>query len=214
MNVHYVNCFAPHQDPDRELRTTLDKWAGKSDFHLSITDVATPEELHSHLTELDKEGLDVLLVGGHGHSSRQGFEVRGEPVRWHDLAFILRATLPKNCTFIFFSCNGGYPGISHTFGRESGPDFLFGPFIVVEAQAMCRAVEEILAWKSKGGGDAISARELVDKVNEWARVTYFSKREQKFLRVTWGERPGCRYPNEPSIEKPSGHSIKLRGWGL
>jgi len=214
VHIHYVNCFSPRDNSENELRAVLDRWSPKDGIHLTEATMGTPEDLRDHLIVLNKEALDVLLIGGHGHKSLRGFLVRDDPVRWQDLAFLLRGTLSETCSFIFYSCNGGYPGLSHMFGRESGPDFVFGPYIRVNADAMAHAVQEILAWKLNGGGDVMSARSLVDTVNEWARATYFSSYDQKFLRVTWSERPGCRHPNEPGLDKPSGPDIKLRCWGL
>lgn len=118
-----------------------------------------------------------------------------------------------SCTFIFYSCNGGYPGVMHMFGRESGPDFAFGPRIRVYPEAMTYATIEILNWKNCGGGNTGDARTLVDAINRWASKKYPSELDHhQFLRVMWGNGAKCRHPDLPSDEKPAGDLIPLLGW--
>mgnify|MGYP003406554121 CR=1 FL=1 len=215
MYVHYLSCFTPQDDAETPLLRALGTWKSKSGS-APLQSVATdPEDLASQLDALALSSLDVLLIGGHGHDSRSGFWVNEMPLRWHDLAFRLRGKLPKSCSFIFYSCNGGYPGIAHVFGRESGPDFVFGRSISVYADAMTYAVMHILAWKDAGHCDAIQARVLVDSINAWATKQYpLENDHHQFLRVTWCEGSRSRYPDQPGGEAPSENRIRLRGWGL
>jgi hypothetical protein len=179
-----------------------------------LCQVATPDDLRDHLLALEKTTLQVLVVGGHGHASLRGFNVRDEPVRWHDLAHLLKGTLPPSCTFVFYSCDGGYPGIMHMFGRDSGPDFVFGPTIRVLSAAMTHATMEILNWKDAGGVDIQTAKTLVDRMHSWARTECVDPYDHRFLRVMWSGGACARYPNEPGPDVPDGTDIPLRGWGL
>lgn len=215
MNVHYVSCFTPSDHAEQPLLSALRTWRDKSDQPAQQVQVADPGALKQHLEAMSKAALDVLILGGHGHPSMEGFWVRGTPLRWHDLAFLLRGALPRSCTFVFYSCNGGYPGIMHIFGRDSGPDYVFGPRISVYARAMTHATMEILKWKEAGGGDSSKARVFVDTINTWAATEYSHDPDhQQFLRVIWCEGSNCRHPDKPSAEIPNGSSIPLLGWGL
>jgi hypothetical protein len=99
------------------------------------------------------------------------------------------------------------------FNQNSGPDFVFGPFIRVQAGAMTYAVRQILQWKMNGGGDANSAKELVDNVNSWASKEYQSSPyDQEFLRVMWSEGHKIfRHPNEPKPDEITEPPIKVQG---
>ena len=214
MRVHYVSCFPVGDNAEKPLSNLLRGWGELAEVQLTETAIGAAEDLRHHLRDMPKESLDVLIVGGHGHASRSGFWVRKDEVRWHDLAFQLRGSLPRSCSFIFYSCDGAFPGIAHIFGRETGPDVVFGPRISALAEAMCHAVQEILEWKKQGGGDAASARSLVDRVNAWATSIYLDPNDHEFLRVIWCEGPGCRHPNKPSPDEPKAAMIPLRKWGL
>ncbi len=216
MQVHYVRCFDGADDVDKPLLEGFDAWATKADHLLSIERVKDRGELREHLSGFPMESLNCLVVGGHGHESLSGFWVGEEPLRWHDLAFLLRGRLARRCTFMFFSCNGGYPGISHAFGRNTGPDYVFGPAITVRAGAMTHAVMRVIEWK-EGESDQrrSSARALVDKINVWARDSYPSEPDyEAFLRVMWDEGPRSRYPKRHGADGPEGSVIPLLGWGL
>jgi hypothetical protein len=132
------------------------------------------------------DDVDILIIGAHGHSSLTGFCIGDEPTRWHELASNLEGRLPASCSFIFYLCNGGYPGIAHVFDGASGPDFVFGPYIAVDADAMKYAVRRIVDWKRKFLGTPEQACELIDDVNKWAKEMYSdSPYDQSFLRVQW-----------------------------
>jgi hypothetical protein len=216
MKVHYVSCFLANDPADTPpFRDSLRKWTQQNQVHFSDASITKANDLRSHLLQVSLDELDVLIIGAHGDPSLWGFVVGHDKVRWQDLAFLLRGRLPGSCTFVFYSCNGGYPGISHVFGRDSGPDFVFGPRIAVLRAAMENATLVILRWKLEGGGPLDSARQLVDDVNRQAKARFFSDpKHHEFLRVMWCEGPGCRYPNTPGPELPSGPKIELRGWGL
>jgi len=214
MRIRYVSCFEKPDRAEAPLIAKLQEWEKLPDLTLTQTVVSCATELHQQIVDMETDALDVLIVGGHGHKSRSGFWVGPEPLRWQDLAFLLRGKLSIRCSFIFYSCDGGYPGISHVFGRVGGPDYVFGPRISVDADAMAEATHRILEWKLGGAGDVSAACQLVDDVNAWARSTYFDPNHHEFLRVMWCEGPQSRYPNKPGPEKPIGEMIKLRGWGL
>lgn len=206
--VRYISCFKPGDAGEEPLLKLLNSWGEIQGRLVDVSCVATPDELKDHLLTI--QNPDILVVGGHGHGSLEGFLVRDEPVRWHDLAFLLCGKLPPKCTFVFYSCNGGYPGIAHIFGRTGGPDFVFGPTIQVEGEAMAYATEQILDWK-EAGGNKNSAQELVDRVNSWSEFTYLHACDQNFLRV-WDENRR-RHPAAPRTSRPSGASIPNRKWG-
>jgi hypothetical protein len=215
MNVHYVSCFTPGDHAEVPLLAALKKWEAKDKSTPQLAAVLTPPDLKLHLESLDTTNLDVLIIGGHGHPSLSGFWVDATPLRWHDLAFVLRGRLPRSCSFVFYSCDGGYPGVMHIFGRDSGPDFVFGPRISVYARAMTHATIEILNWKDGEANDTVAARGLVDKINAWAAVQYpLDPDHHRFLRVMWCEGANCRHPDDPGGETPSGSVIPLLGWGL
>lgn len=214
MKIHYVSCFAPNDPAELPLRTELLQWELRNDVELSIVVIQHAEGLREHLISLVRKALDVLIIGGHGHSSLSGFLAGEDPIRWHDVAVLLRGTLAKNCSFIFYSCNGGYPGMAPMFAPNSGPDFAFGPYIKAEGDAMTHATKEILTWKLNGGGDPSDAIALIDIVNRWARATYIAPYDQSFLRVTWQQgQKILRYPTKPSSDRFTKPLIKLRGWG-
>jgi hypothetical protein len=214
LKIHYVSCFRPDDQAELPLRTELQGWKSRNDIELTHDIAQDAENLREHLKSLANKPVDVLIVGGHGHGSLSGFLVGDDPVRWHDLACLLRGTLSKTCTFIFYSCNGGYPGINPVLDHNFGPDFVFGPYISVEGAAMTHAITEILTWKLNGGGDAKAASTLVDRVNSWASTIYNFPYEQSFLRVIWRQgRKIRRHPNRRSSDKVTKPLIKLRGWG-
>jgi hypothetical protein len=210
MHVYYVGCF--EDGADGSLLDALEQWRRDPDRDVTVQTATTAEELKGHLEALPE--FDVVMVGGHGHESLSGFWVHDETVRWQDLAFLLRGRLPAKTTFVFYSCDGGYPGIMHIFGREGGPDYVFGPFITVRAPAMTHAAMEIIGWKERGAGDAVAARGLVDTINAWAKGKYSDTYDQNFLRVMWTEGSRGRYPEKPGPDKPQGDVIPLRSWGL
>lgn len=192
----------------------LERWKMEPGNHLMRTHAATVDELKERLEALlDSDCPDVLIIGGHGHKSLSGFWVHEEAVRWHDLAFLLRARLPATTTFVFYSCNGGYPGIAHIFGRTGGPDYVFGPTITVLAEAMTHATEQILAWKRAPDASVIAVKRLIDDLVLWAQGKYPDKTEHSFIRVIWDEGHG-RYPDVSGPENPKGELITLLGWGL
>lgn len=215
MTAHYVNCFVPGDSAEKPLSNLIASWSGSNIANVSHASVQDPNALKQHLEGLALEDLKVLIIGGHGDASLTGFWVQNDPLRWHDLAFLLRGRLSKDCSFVFYSCNGGYPGIMHLFGRNSGPDFVFGPRISVFPSAMTHAVDEILKWKDQGSCTQQSSIQLVDGVNSWAGGQYPNDPDhQQFLRVMWCEGSNCRHPDIPGEETPVGPTIPLLGWGL
>lgn len=215
MTVHYLSCFSPSDSAEQPLISALGAWRDASGALPTSDAAATPQELQAKLLALPFDNLDVLIIGGHGHPSLQGFWVTETPLRWHDLAFLLRGKLKASCSFVFYSCNGGYPGVMHLFGRQSGPDFVFGPRIKVFAGAMTHATISILDWKKNGGGNHHAAKALVDKINNWAKSQSANYPDHhEFLRVMWCEGSNCRHPDVPGGEKPSGSGIDLLEWGL
>jgi hypothetical protein len=213
VKVHYVSCFPENDGAEAPLRTQLLNWQARANVEITTTKAENAEALRLHLKEHNKEALDVLIIGAHGHASLSGFNVQSEPVRWHDLALLLRGSLPEGCTFIFYSCNGGYHGIRPMFSKHSGPDFAFGPYIRAWGDAMAHAVNEILTWKMTGVRDFSAACSLVDAVNQWASMTYTKPYDQSFLRVMWSEYPKIRYyPSRHGSDRFTKPLIKLRGW--
>lgn len=212
LTVHYINCFNVGDLAEPPLRTALEAWRSNS-RNLVIEDAHDGNHLRARIDRLwqKDEVPDVLIIGGHGHESLTGFWVRNDPLRWHDLAFLLREQTAARC-FIFYSCNGGYPGMTHVFGGSKGLDFAFGPRIQVAAHAMAKASIGVLHWREVGGGDIKSAKALVDGINSWGRDAHSATHEM-FLRVGWGEGPGTRHPDTPNSQVPIGASISLRGWG-
>jgi hypothetical protein len=220
MRTHYVGCFKKGDGVEKPLLKMLGTWA-KPPQHVLTQEVASDgEDLKARLLALlGTECPDVLIIGAHGHDSLMGFIVQSDPVAWFDLALLLRGRLAKNCTFVFYSCNGAYPGIAHVFGRTGGPDFVFGPRVQAIDDAMTYATQMILKWKEAGAVNLTSARKLVDDVHKWAAKTYpnsnykgIAKYDHSFLRVIWNEGTG-RYPANPGPDKPDYTKIKIRGWG-
>jgi hypothetical protein len=216
MKIHYISSFLANDPADTPpVRDSLRKWSDQNRVEFTDAEVTRADSIRVHLLEIPLDEVDVIIIGGHGHPSLWGFVVGNDDVRWHDLAFLLRGKLSRGCTFIFYSCNGGYPGISHIFRRDSGPDFVFGPRIAVYRDAMLNATLQMLNWKLQGGGDVNSARRFVDQVNQWAKEEYPNDAEHhEFLRVMWGEGPRCRHPDKPGPDLPDGPKIELRRWGL
>ena len=212
MKVRYLSCF-PENDVVEEPLNELIRDLPATDFDARVATIPTADALRDFLLHEDFSDCDILILGAHGHDSKTGFCVRGQEVRWHDLAALLKDALPKTCTFIFYSCNGGYPGIGHAFSKSSGPDFIFGPFIRVLPDAMAHAVKAAIDSKRNGMKTSDDARRLVESINRWAAETYFGRYDQSFLRVLWkcGRRI-CRYPDTPSRDQPTRAPIKLRGW--
>ncbi|WP_437741861.1 hypothetical protein WMF39_40720 [Sorangium sp. So ce1504] len=214
MRVHYINCFNVGDPAGTPLSDALDAWQSDS-RRLVRDDAVDGNQLRARIDRLwqANDVPDVLIVGGHGHPSLSGFSVRNDAVRWHDLAFLLREQTSGPWTFVFYSCNGGYPGIMHAFGRANGLDFVFGPRIEVAADAMTHATMEIISWKEGGGGDFAAAKALVDQVNTWG-IAAHGEAHAMFLRVMWAEGSAARHPNAPNTQRPIGDPIPLREWGL
>jgi hypothetical protein len=212
VKVRYLSCF-PEKDLVEEPLNELIQDLIATDVHVQVATIPTPDALRDFLLREDFGDCDILILGAHGHESKTGFCIREQEVRWHDLAALLKDALPKTCTFIFYSCNGGYPGIGHAFNKSSGPDFIFGPYIRVLPDAMTHAVKAIIDAKRSGIKTPDEGRQMVESINRWAAETYFAKYDRSFLRVLWkcGRRI-CRYPNTPSRDQPKKAPIKLRGW--
>lgn len=212
MKVRYLSCF-PENDVVEESLNELIRDLAATDVDVRVATIPTADALRDFLLHEDFSDCDILVLGAHGHDSKTGFCVREQEVRWHDLAEILKGTLPKPCTFIFYSCNGGYPGIGHAFSNSGGPDFILGPFIRLLPDAMTQAVKAIIDSKGSGIKTPDDASRLVDSINRRAAETYFAKYDRSFLRVLWkcGRRI-CRHPNAPSRDQPKKAPIKLRGW--
>src|SRR5437588_11494292 len=105
MKIHYVSCFPRNDQAELPLRTEMLQWESRSDIELANAVTQHAESFREHLISLINKPVDVLIVGGHGHNSLSGFLIGNDPVRWHDFAALLRGTLPKTCSFIFYSCN-------------------------------------------------------------------------------------------------------------
>lgn len=212
MRVRYLSCF-PENDVVEEPLNELIRDLTATDVDVRVATIPTPDALRDFLLHEDFCDCDILILGAHGHDSKTGFCVREQEVRWHDLAALLKDALPTTCTFIFYSCNGGYPGIGHAFSKSSGPDFIFGPYIRVLPDAMTHAVRAVIEAKRSGMKTSGEARRLVESINRWAAETYFKKYDRSFLRVLWKSgHKISRYPNKPSRDQPTKTPIKLRGW--
>jgi hypothetical protein len=212
VKVLYLSCF-PENDVVEEPLKELIRGLTAVDFDVRVATIPTANALRDFLLREDFGDCDIFILGAHGHRSRTGFYVREEEVRWHDLAALLKDALPKTCTFIFYSCNGGYPGIGHAFGKSRGSDFIFAPYIEVLPDAMTYAVKAVIDSKRSGMKTSEDARQLVKRINRWAAETYFGKYDRSFLRVLWksGHRIS-RYPNTRSSDRPTKAAIKIRGW--
>ena len=220
--VFYIDCFSAQERPTIGLAGELTTWmpaltGPRAPWNLDDQVAATPNDLRRLLERFidQHEEGDVLILGGHGHPSLQGFWVDDTPVRWHDVAFLLRGRMHRDTEFVFYSCNGGYPGISHVFGRDTGPNFVWGPRITVLVSAMRHATRRILESHSAAQCSQADKVAVVDAVNGWAQqaLSGFPDHEQ-FLRVWWSERSGGRHPNAPSHERPDNSEIDLIGWRL
>lgn len=211
MRVHYVSFFGENDPAEQPLKDYLSDLQNKADTDLVISEVKDVRNWKPAVRSIIFDKLDVLIVGGHGHNSLTGFCISNEPVRWHELAFALKDSLPTSCSFIFYSCNGGYPGIAHAFYGFAGPDFIFGPYIHVDSNAMKYAVHQIVDWKRRGSRTPEDACGLVDALNGWAMTMYPRKYDQSFLRVQWtdGKRT-FRHPNGPGIDRPTLPPIPLK----
>jgi hypothetical protein len=212
MNVLYLSCF-PENDVVEEPLKELIRDLKASDSDGRVATIPTADALRDFLLREDFGDYDILILGAHGHESKTGFCVREQDVRWHDLAALLKDALPKTCTFIFYSCNGGYPGIGHAFSKSSGPDFIFAPYIRVLPDAMTYAVKAAIDSKRSGMKTSEDASQLVERINRWGAETYFGKYGRSFLRVLWksGHRIS-RYPNTRGGDRPTKAPIKIRGW--
>ncbi len=98
------------------------------------------------------------------------------------------------------------------FELGSDPDYIFGPIIEVTPDAMTYATMEIIKWKERSGGMVTDVMTLVDRLNEWATVTYVNTYDHRFLRVMWGAKSNCRHPKEPGPDSPDGSRIEMLGW--
>ncbi len=212
MKIQYVSFFREGDRAEGPLEDYLADLQSESDTHLTISAVRTSSNWHQDLRSLLLAELDILIVGCHGHDSRTGFYIGDQPVRWHELASVLKDCLPRSCSFIFYSCNGGYPGIGHMFYGAGGPDYIFGPYIEVDADAMKYAARQIARWKREGGTSTPEgACALVDEVNDWSKSMYSHKYDQSFLRVQWTDgRKTHRHPDEPGPDKPKSPLIPLK----
>ena len=150
MRVHYVSFFGENDPAEQPLKDYLSDLQNEADTDLVISEIKDVTNWKPAVQSLNFDKLDVLIVGCHGHKSLTGFCIANEPVRWHELASALKDSLPTSCSFIFYSCNGGYPEIAHVFYGSGGPDFLFGPYIHVDSDAMKYAVLQIVDWKRRG----------------------------------------------------------------
>ena len=212
MRIHYVSFFRENDSAEPPLRDYLADLQNEAETELEISEIRNVEEWKPKLLSLKLDKLDILMIGSHGHNSLTGFCIGDEPVRWHELASALKDSLPASCSFIFCSCNGGYPGIAHMLYGSGGPDFLFGPYNHVYADAMKYSIRQIVDWKRRGFSTAEEARCLVDDVNEWAKNKYpDSEYDQSFLRVWWreGQKTLC-HPTEPGPDIPDLPIISLK----
>jgi hypothetical protein len=214
MRTYYLSCFKDGDAAEPDLTSALGAWETGT-RRLLQEKAVDAEDLRTRITEAFEgdEKIDALIVSGHGHSSLSGFMVRDDPVSWPDLALLLRRRVRQPCTFVFYSCNGGYPGVSLALGGAYGVDFVFGSRIVVRASAMTHATMAILDWKETGAVNPSSARTLVDRENQWGAAMSPNTPHTLFLRVMWGERME-RHPVEPNRQRPSGSVIRFRGWEL
>jgi hypothetical protein len=212
MKIHYVGYFKTNDKAEQPLLDYFADLESEQGTYLEITRNQDAERFATQLLSLTLDDVDILIVGAHGHGSLTGFYVGDEPTRWHELASKLKGRLPASCSFIFYSCNGGYSGIAHIFDGASGPDFAFGPYIRVDADAMKYAVRRIVEWKRKFLHTPKQACELVDEVNQWAKEMYPNRPyNQSFLRVHWRDgHKNLRHPKEPGPDKPTLPLIPLK----
>jgi hypothetical protein len=212
VRIHYVSFFRENDQAERPLRDYLADLQNEAETELMISEVNDASKWKPELLSLKFDELDILIIGCHGHNSLTGFCISDEPVRWHELASALKNSLPASCSLIFYSCNGGYLGMAHVFYGSGGPDFLFGPYIHVDSDAMKYAVRQIVDWKRRGPSTPEQACCLVSAVNEWARSMYPRKKyDQSFLRVQWREaHKTFRHPTESGPDKPTLPPISLK----
>jgi hypothetical protein len=211
MRIHYISFFRENDRAEQPLKDYLADLQNEADTEIAISEIRDVSNWKAALQSLDLGRLDILIIGCHGHNSLTGFRIADEPVRWHELASALKNSLPVSCSFIFYSCNGGYPGIAHVFYGSGGPDFLFGPYIHVDADAMKYAVRQIVDWKRRCSSTPEEACGLVDALNDWAKTMYPRKYDQSFLRVQWTDgKKTFRHPNGPGLDKPSLPPISLK----
>jgi hypothetical protein len=212
MKIAYVSCFKQDDPAEAPLTSDLENLASDEGIDIASAIAQDADSLWACFESLPLKTLDVLIIGGHGHGSLSGFIVGNEPVRWHGLARRLSGRLPESCTLIFYSCNGAFLGIGHIFSKGAGPDYVFGPYIGVDPDAMAYAARAIIAWKKAAGGAPDAACKLVNKVNKWARRRYQDRYDQSFLRVPWYEHPYTRrHPTKPSSDKFDQPLIPLKG---
>jgi hypothetical protein len=212
MRIHYVSFFQENDPAEQPLKDYLADLQNEAETELVISEIRSVADWRPQLLSLKLDKLDILMIGCHGHNSLTGFCVGDQPVRWHELASALKDSLSLSCSFIFYSCNGGYSGIAHMFYGSGGPDFLFGPYIHVDADAMKYSVRQIVDWKRRGSSTAEEACCLVNAVNEWAKGMYPRKKyDQSFLRVQWREgQKTLRHPTEPGRDRPNLAPISLK----
>jgi hypothetical protein len=211
MRIHYVSFFHEDDRAEQPLKDYLADLQSGAETQLAISEIKDGLDWKPALQSLNLGELDILIVGCHGHDSLTGFFIGDEPVRWHELASALKNSLSSSCSFIFYSCNGGYPGIAHMFYGSGGPDFIFGTYIHVDADAMKYAVRQVVDWKRRGGSTPQEACDLVDAVNEWAKTMYPHTYDHNFLRVQWTDgRKTFSHPNKPGLDKPRLPPISLK----
>ncbi len=209
--MHYIDCFNIGDPAAAFLSNGLTAWGAHS-RSITTQDAIDANHLRARIYNLCQGSQipDVLIIGAHGHQSLSGFLVRNDSVRWHDLASLIAAQINFPRALIFYSCNGGYPGISHALTGQNGLELVFGPRITVAAKAMTKATLDILEWKQNGARCVDRAKTLVTRINAWGAS--WSRTHGKFLRVMWGQGAGTRYPDDPHNQRPIGGVIPLRGW--
>lgn len=212
MKIYYISFFRDNDKAEQPLKDYLADLQSGGGTNLVIKGVRDALDLGTQLSSLKFDDVDILIIGGHGHNSLTGCYIGDEPVRWHELASSLKGRLPITCSFIFYSCNGGYPGIAHVLYGASGPNFIFGPSNHVDSDAMKYAVRQIVDWRRKCLGTPDQARDLVDAVNEWAKSMYPDRPyDQSFLRVQWREgHTTLRHPIKRGPDRPKLPPIPLK----
>lgn len=213
--IFYIDCFLPSEKVSLGLLRDLNAWyPSDQPYQVRPSDAAMATDLRRHLDNFlnDHGEGDILIIGGHGHPSLSGFWVADDPLRWMDVSLLLRGKMKPNTEFVFYSCDGGFPGIGHLL-HGPGPSFVWGPRIKVRPEAMRHATRLILDAHLSGDATTQSKIALVDQAHAWARARYpQSSYDHEFLRVIWSEGEHGRYPNTPSPDHPEGDQIPLRNW--
>lgn len=216
-NIFYIDCLPTAQATSHGAGHLLPGWCASltspgGTVQQEIHRACSPPELQAALQLfLDTHSSgDVLIIAAHGHGSLEGIVVDATPVRWHDVASLLHGRMREQTEFIFYSCNGGYPGIAHIFCPGSGPTFVWGPRITVGVGAMRHATEEILNAHAAGRNTQTDKVAVVDTLHGWARTVLQGRGHDEFIRVWWSAQN--RYPTTPSGEVPTGPAIPLLGW--